>query len=431
LSSENIPVQEIVIIRRGGTGDDEGHHGGMWKIAFADFMTAMMAFFLVMWLINATDDKTKTEIATYFNPIKLPDQQKTEKALQTADTSGGENQEAINERTAPKGQTFKGSGKEDDGKQTPKKADDALFADPYGILSKLATQAPRVALPADVGMRKDGKAQLSGGAAFRDPFDPDFRKRSADVQVQTPAAARDDTPDADTSKETPSPLAQDIADGPGDAPVAKKPATGKPGGAQSAENKPDAAESGSQSESTKIAAADPAAQMDAPAPSAKQSPDAAIPQATAAQLDAAIHEALRQANIANLPDINVTRTSEGLLISLTDKMNYEMFGIASAQPRPELVVAMEKIGTLLQSRPEKIVIRGHTDARPFRSATYDNWRLSSDRANVAHFMLARGGLAESRFEKIEGYADKSLNVPNDPKAAGNRRIEILLRQPAS
>ncbi|MGY6410404.1 MAG: flagellar motor protein MotB [Alkalilacustris sp.] len=45
-----------------------GHHGGAWKIAFADFATAMMAFFLVMWLINATDEETKQGLAAYFNP---------------------------------------------------------------------------------------------------------------------------------------------------------------------------------------------------------------------------------------------------------------------------------------------------------------------------------------------------------------------------
>jgi chemotaxis protein MotB len=112
-------------------------------------------------------------------------------------------------------------------------------------------------------------------------------------------------------------------------------------------------------------------------------------------------------------------------------MDFEMFSLASAQPKPELVVAMERIGKLLQARAEKIVIRGHTDARPFRTATYDNWRLSSDRANMAHFMLMRGGLPEARFSRIEGYADKELKVPADPKAAANRRIEILLRPPGA
>ncbi len=50
---------EILIIRHGGHDDHDGHHGGAWKIAFADFMTAMMCFFLVMWLINASNEQTK------------------------------------------------------------------------------------------------------------------------------------------------------------------------------------------------------------------------------------------------------------------------------------------------------------------------------------------------------------------------------------
>ena len=61
---------EIIIIKRHG-GHEEGHHGGALKIAFADFMTAMMAFFLVLWIINATDKDTKTVIARYFNPVKV------------------------------------------------------------------------------------------------------------------------------------------------------------------------------------------------------------------------------------------------------------------------------------------------------------------------------------------------------------------------
>lgn len=52
-----------------------GHHGGAWKIAYADFVTAMMAFFLLMWLINATSEKTRKGIANYFspNPITFSD----------------------------------------------------------------------------------------------------------------------------------------------------------------------------------------------------------------------------------------------------------------------------------------------------------------------------------------------------------------------
>ena len=59
---EDVPHPEIIIVRRHG-GHEEEHHGGAWKIAFADFMTAMMAFFLVMWIIAATDKDTKSIIA--------------------------------------------------------------------------------------------------------------------------------------------------------------------------------------------------------------------------------------------------------------------------------------------------------------------------------------------------------------------------------
>jgi chemotaxis protein MotB len=45
-----------------------GHHGGSWKVAYADFVTAMMAFFLLMWLLNATSSKTISGLAEYFAP---------------------------------------------------------------------------------------------------------------------------------------------------------------------------------------------------------------------------------------------------------------------------------------------------------------------------------------------------------------------------
>lgn len=45
-----------------------GHHGGAWKVAYADFVTAMMAFFLLMWLLNATTEEQRKGIADYFSP---------------------------------------------------------------------------------------------------------------------------------------------------------------------------------------------------------------------------------------------------------------------------------------------------------------------------------------------------------------------------
>ncbi|MBV0913442.1 flagellar motor protein MotB [Anianabacter salinae] len=57
-----------VIIKRKKIVAGGGHHGGAWKVAYADFVTAMMAFFMLMWLLNATTEKQRKGIADYFNP---------------------------------------------------------------------------------------------------------------------------------------------------------------------------------------------------------------------------------------------------------------------------------------------------------------------------------------------------------------------------
>lgn len=57
-----------VIIKRNKVIAKGGHHGGAWKVAYADFVTAMMAFFMLMWLLNATTEKQRKGLADYFSP---------------------------------------------------------------------------------------------------------------------------------------------------------------------------------------------------------------------------------------------------------------------------------------------------------------------------------------------------------------------------
>jgi chemotaxis protein MotB len=59
-----------IVIRR-EEGREGGHHGGAWKVAYADFVTAMMAFFLLMWLLNATTEDQRRGLADYFNPTNV------------------------------------------------------------------------------------------------------------------------------------------------------------------------------------------------------------------------------------------------------------------------------------------------------------------------------------------------------------------------
>ena len=63
-NTSNAPI----IIKRKKVVGGGGHHGGAWKVAYADFVTAMMAFFLLMWLLNATTEQQRKGLADYFSP---------------------------------------------------------------------------------------------------------------------------------------------------------------------------------------------------------------------------------------------------------------------------------------------------------------------------------------------------------------------------
>ncbi|MEO0872222.1 MAG: flagellar motor protein MotB, partial [Pseudomonadota bacterium] len=64
-------IVKKVTIEGGG-----GHHGGAWKVAYADFVTAMMAFFLLLWLLGATDENQRKGLADYFTPTLVKMRQK-------------------------------------------------------------------------------------------------------------------------------------------------------------------------------------------------------------------------------------------------------------------------------------------------------------------------------------------------------------------
>ena len=62
---------EPVIVYRKAKGHHAAHHGGAWKIAYADFVTAMMAFFMLLWIIGATNEDQRKGIADYFTPTVI------------------------------------------------------------------------------------------------------------------------------------------------------------------------------------------------------------------------------------------------------------------------------------------------------------------------------------------------------------------------
>ena len=362
---EDTKQHELVIIRRRNSGEEAPHKGGVWKIAHADFMTALMAFFLVMWLITATDDKTITGVANYFNPMRLTDATTRPKGaftMEPGDQQGGEDGSSESDKRA--------GSRAGKGADNIKNAEAALFSDPYEALDKIASEAGKEGLAKANRGNKPGQGT---GEAFRDPFDPDLRYD----------------------------------------PARQGEAAGHVGA------KADAGAAPGEDKSAKSEKGDPVSSHSPAGPEAdgKSAP---------AELRRQIEESVKKSGFSAIPGIDVRSTEEGLLVTINDQPGFEMFGIASASPKPELVVLMEKIGKVLVGRPEHIVLRGHTDGRQFRSEEYDNWRLSTARAQMAYYMLVRGGIPDDRIDRIEGHADHDLKIVGQPLAAENRRIEVLL-----
>ncbi|MEM9440595.1 MAG: OmpA family protein, partial [Pseudomonadota bacterium] len=101
--------------------------------------------------------------------------------------------------------------------------------------------------------------------------------------------------------------------------------------------------------------------------------------------------------------------------------------LGSAQLYPEaqklLVTVVEAVGSL----PNKVSVRGHTDALTFkRRDGYDNWSLSLDRANATRMMLVNAGLDPQRIASVIGKGDTEHIMPDRPKDPRNRRISITL-----
>lgn len=370
---------EIIIVKRHGGALEEGHHGGAWKIAYADFVTAMMAFFLVMWLVSA-NDKTRSVVARYFNPVQLVDSTPQPPGL--SDPNDGAPNVPQKSGAKPV-RDAKAAATSKDAKPTDRsRRDDAeLFKDPEGTLSEIAARdgaRPEQPARAAANTPRHGTATSDatgqkGGEAFRDPFEP-LTSTAADAGAE-PIRIETATPSS-------------------------APARVATGNAAAA----------------------------APEPESASLP--VEPQARAAELKSRVDglmKAVAAASSGPEPKVDVRATPDGLLITLTDDAKFAMFASASAEPAPRMVVLMEKIGRLLKAQRGKVTVRGFTDSRKFKSDVYDNWRLSSARAHMAHYMLARGGLEDARIERIEGYADRQPHNAKDPESPDNRRIEILLR----
>jgi len=121
-----------ILIKKIKKGHGHGHHGGAWKVAYADFVTAMMAFFLLMWLINTTSPEQKRGIADYFAPASVAETTSGSGGILGGTALGdegakGAGSQAIIEEMAPESQNPNEGSKEDAAKEmAPEASTEAL-----------------------------------------------------------------------------------------------------------------------------------------------------------------------------------------------------------------------------------------------------------------------------------------------------------------
>ncbi len=121
-----------ILIKKVKKGHGHGHHGGAWKVAYADFVTAMMAFFLLMWLINTTSPEQKRGIADYFAPASVSETTSGSGGILAGTALGedgakGAGSQAIIEELAPEApDPSEGANKDAAKEQAPEASTEAL-----------------------------------------------------------------------------------------------------------------------------------------------------------------------------------------------------------------------------------------------------------------------------------------------------------------
>jgi chemotaxis protein MotB len=142
--------------------------------------------------------------------------------------------------------------------------------------------------------------------------------------------------------------------------------------------------------------------------------------------------------IAAIPDlskfkdqIEIKITKDGLRIELIEQAEGLFFDIGSARLKSDAMQLLRLIASRIGTFPNDVVIEGHTDSRPYTRAGYNNWDLSTDRANSARRVIEEGGIRERQVTSVNGYADRRLKNPDKPLDYSNRRVTILVAFSAS
>lgn len=118
---------------------------------------------------------------------------------------------------------------------------------------------------------------------------------------------------------------------------------------------------------------------------------------------------------------------EGLRIQITDREGAPMFPVGSTGMTQAAAQVVQAVASTVAGIPNRVAVTGHTDGIPYRGDSgFDNWDLSSGRANAARRILMAAGIGIERISRVEGLADTDHLVRENPNDPRNRRISIMV-----
>ena len=370
--------KQIIIVRRRSNAD-EGHHGGVWKIAFADFMTAMMAFFLVLWIVNSTSKETQASIARYFNPIKISDTTPAPRGMQNPKATDYDASFVENVKEIHRAQSLENLMKIDTPVDVAAQVKANHVASPPGEESTSLTRS-RALERIESLISRNGEATIN---AIIDLVLDKERFASADI-VSERAEIRRQEESVDVSLGAMLSTSDNVR---GD--ISRRGAPLPGDGAQAARD-------------TQIN-----------------------------EIARSLQEVIKQlpASASLNSTLKVDESRGEIILSILESQSLNMFARGSAVPLPAAVDFVGSVGSAIKGLRLAVVVRGHTDSMRHRRGVSDNWKLSTDRALSAFYILKRFGVAEQSIRRIEGVADRELKNPQSPFADENRRIDIVLMIP--
>ena len=343
----------------------------MWKVAYADFVTAMMALFLLLWLVNTTTEQQRIGIAEYFNP------------------------------TNPLSRSLGGSGQPFGGRTLDSEAG---LTSNTTVAVRTTRRAPPTfdADPDDALQQRTGSPERADDEAERELNGHSSSDSSSSPQagtVQLAAAAMQDA-------------------------VAQRMASQTPGGTLPpgplADLGPRSVE-GLMTSRQQAARTQPDLTGDR-----RVVAERLALRAAAQEIRSAIDTDPQLRSLAG--QVLIEEVPEGLRIQMVDGEGQPLFATGAAAPNERGRAMLLRAASVIARLPHPLEITGHTDAAPFRSGAdaRSNWELSFERANAARRLLLEAGVTERRVRAMTGRADQELLRPAEPLHPANRRVSVLV-----